>query len=153
MSGWWNSWARDERGNALVEFALVLPLWLLLSTGMLEVGRGFYQAGALEKSVRAGALYLARHSFPLTAATITEAENLVKTGSVDGGGFAVSGWGLAAADLQITTLSFSVDGTPIPVVRVAASVPFDPMLNSLPAFVGLDGFTLTAQHEQAYVGD
>jgi len=142
MSAWWNN-AADARGNALIEFAFVLPLWLLLSTGMMEVGRGFYQTSALEKSVRAGALYLARHSFPLSTATLAAAENLVKTGSVDGGDYAVSGWQKTDADLQITSHSFTVDGVDIPVVRIRASVPFDPIFATLPDFVGLTSFTMT----------
>ena len=150
---WWNRWAGDARGNALIEFAFVLPLWLLVSTGMLEVGRGFYQTSALEKSVRAGALYLARHSFPLSTATLLAAENLVKTGSVDGGDFAVSGWAKTGSDLQITSAKFTVDGVDIPVVRIRAQVPFDPIFASLPDFVGLTSFTMTAQNEQAHVGD
>lgn len=153
MSAWWNKWGSDVRGNALIEFAFVLPLWLLLSTGMLEVGRGFYQTSALEKSVRAGALYLARHSFPLSTATLAAAENLVKTGHVDGGDYAVSGWQKMGADLQITSVNFTIDGVDIPVVRIRAEVPFDPIFASLPDFVGLTSFTMTAQHEQAYVGD
>ena len=153
ISGPWYEWAVDGRGNALIEFAFVLPLWLLLSTGMLEVGRGFYQTAQLEKSVRAGALYLARHSFPLSTATLAAAENLVKTGHVDGGDYTVSGWAKTGADLQITSVNFSIDGVDIPVVRISASVPFDPIFASLPDFVGLTAFTMPARNEQAHVGD
>ena len=117
ISGPWYEWAVDGRGNALIEFAFVLPLWLLLSTGMLEVGRGFYQTAQLEKSVRAGALYLARHSFPLSTATLAAAENLVKTGHVDGGDYTVSGWAKTGADLQITSVSNRSPTRPGPLRR------------------------------------
>ncbi len=40
---------RDARGNAVVEFAFVLPLLLLLLAGMSEIGRAYYQANAVEK--------------------------------------------------------------------------------------------------------
>ena len=35
-------WTRDVRGNVVVEFALILPLLLLLLTGMTEIGRAYY---------------------------------------------------------------------------------------------------------------
>jgi Flp pilus assembly protein TadG len=36
----WKGW--DERGQALVEFALVMPLMLALLVGAIEFGRGFF---------------------------------------------------------------------------------------------------------------
>ncbi|NQV54793.1 MAG: pilus assembly protein [Rhodospirillales bacterium] len=154
MLDWLNSWQADERGNALIEFAFVIPLWLLLTTGMFEVGRAMYQTNALEKSVRAAALFAARHSFPLSAAVLTQTENLVKTGSVTGASEVdVSGWAKASSNLQITTSNFAVDDVLIPVVRISATVPFDPMMKTLPTFFGIKDFTMSAEHEQAYVGD
>ncbi len=40
---------RDARGNAVVEFAFVLPLFVLILAGMTEIGRAYYQANAVEK--------------------------------------------------------------------------------------------------------
>ena len=155
MHAWLNSLRRDQRGVAVVEFALVVPIWLLLFSGMLEIGRAYYQTDTLEKAVRAGALYAARHPLPLNATTLTEAENLVRTGTVDGSGnYLISGWSKAGNDLEITTHDYAIDSTTsVPVVRVVAKVPFDPLLPGLPSFVGLGTFTMSAVNEQAYVGD
>ena len=147
---------RDGRGNAVVEFALVLPLLLLLFAGISEIGRAYYQANAVEKGLRAGALFAGRNSFPLTAQVRTMVANLVKTGTLDGSGpYLVSGWADVNADLNIDdTLTFPVDATTtIPVVRVTATVPFDPLIPGMLALVGLGDVTIQLSHEQAYVGN
>ena len=147
---------RDGRGNAVVEFALVLPLLLLLFTGITEIGRAYYQANAVEKGLRAGALFAGRNSFPLTGQVRTMVANLVKTGTLDGSGpYLVSGWADVNADLNIDdTLTFPVDATTtIPVVRVTATVPFDPLIPGMLTLVGLGDVTIQLSHEQAYVGN
>jgi Flp pilus assembly protein TadG len=47
-----------SRGQALVEFALVLPLLLLLLIGAIEFGRLFFIKIALTNAAREGAYYL-----------------------------------------------------------------------------------------------
>ena len=153
MYTWFARFTRDTNGNSAVEFALVLPVLLLAFVGLTEVGRAYYQADAIEKGLRAGALFAAR-SPSLSGPTMTAVENLVKTGSLNGvGPYLVSGWGKSGSDLQITSSDFSLDGEAIPVVRLSATVPFDPMLPGLAAFVGLENFNMTLSHEQAYLGD
>jgi hypothetical protein len=52
------SWFRhraDQRGAALVEAAIILPLLMVLTFGALELGIGFSQKGALESAARGGA--------------------------------------------------------------------------------------------------
>jgi Flp pilus assembly protein TadG len=44
----------DERGTALVEAAIVIPLLMLLTFGAIELGIGFSQKGALESIARSG---------------------------------------------------------------------------------------------------
>jgi TadE-like protein len=48
-----------ERGAELVEFALVLPLLLLIVLGTIEFGRVYYTYNILSKGVRDGARYAA----------------------------------------------------------------------------------------------
>lgn len=47
--------AKDERGAAIVEFALVAPILLTLVWGIIETGRVFYTINSLASSVRDGA--------------------------------------------------------------------------------------------------
>ena len=44
-------------GQALVEFALVLPIFLLLLFGLIDVGRLVYTWNALNQAAREGARY------------------------------------------------------------------------------------------------
>jgi Flp pilus assembly protein TadG len=49
--------ARDDSGAAIIEFALVAPLLLVLVWGIIETGRAFYTINALASAVRDGARY------------------------------------------------------------------------------------------------
>ncbi len=53
-------WSDDESGAALIEFALVLPILVLLVFGCFEIGRALLVRQALDGAVRAGARSLAR---------------------------------------------------------------------------------------------
>lgn len=48
---------RPRTGQALVEFALVLPVFLLLLFGLIDVGRYVYTWNALNQAAREGARY------------------------------------------------------------------------------------------------
>jgi Flp pilus assembly protein TadG len=53
--------ARDERGQALVEFAFVLPILLLLMLGLLDVARAVWQENTLAYAAREGTRYAIVH--------------------------------------------------------------------------------------------
>lgn len=46
---------RSERGQALVEFALILPLFVLLLVGILDFGRAIYAYNTVNNAARQGA--------------------------------------------------------------------------------------------------
>ncbi len=46
---------RDDRGQTLVEFALVVPLFLLIVIGLFDVGRGVFAYNTIANSARAAA--------------------------------------------------------------------------------------------------
>ncbi len=46
-----------SRGQSLVELALLLPVWLLLIVGMLDLGRAFHAYMAILNAAREGARY------------------------------------------------------------------------------------------------
>lgn len=46
-----------ERGQALVEFALVIPILMLLVCGLVDLGRAVYVSNSLAEAARDGARY------------------------------------------------------------------------------------------------
>ncbi len=73
-------------GAAAIEFALSLPLFLILLIGTVEIGSAVYQAMQVYNSVEAGALYAAKKSFhaaeiaaAVTIATQTPAPQIAAT--------------------------------------------------------------------------
>ncbi len=71
--------ARAQQGVALVEFALVLPLLLLLCLTVVELGRAFWHYKVLVQSAREAARYLAAQK-PGEGAD--QARNLVLRGTL-----------------------------------------------------------------------
>jgi hypothetical protein len=153
MSSFLNSLRRDQRGISAVEFALFLPVLLLMFAGFLNVAMLLSQANAVEKGLRSGALYAARADYPLTAAAQTAVENLVKTGSANGtAGYLAPGWQDAGASLNIQFSDYDLDGEAVPVVRLSATVPFEPILESIFIHVGFGDAVIELSHEQARIG-
>ena len=155
MFSLFNRVRRDPRGAISIEFAIALPLLLLVMTGVLEVGRVFYQAHMVERGLRAAALYAARNDWPLSQNAQTTVENLAKKANADGTGhYVASGWADGSANLEVDlTNTYVVDGNPIPIIRLTADIPFEPMLPGLLEVVGFETYRIKLRHEQAYVGN
>lgn len=143
---------RDRRAVAELEFALMAPVLVAIVVGAVEIGRVMAQAAAVEKGLHSGAVYAARLTLPLSEASRTTIENLVRTGDPSGlAPLLATGWSKAAAVLTIEdTDSFSTGSTHLPVIRLSAEVPFDPLL---PGFLGLDSYKIRLSHEQTFIGD
>jgi len=154
MCNWLNSLARDRRGVTAIEFAFVVPILLVLFIGLTELGRAHCQAAAVEKSLRAGALFAARNPLPLNSATQTLVQNLVKTGNLQGTQpYVVPGWSDGAASLKIDPLTYTVGGKTLQMVRLTASVPYVPLVPGFSFVWGLNNYTMKFSHEQAFIGD
>lgn len=72
-----------QNGTALVEFALILPLILVLTFITTEFGRAMYQYNTLTKSVRDAVRYA---SVRMPNSQVTEVRNLVVYGNPGGAG-------------------------------------------------------------------
>jgi hypothetical protein len=55
------TFSKDERAQSLVEFALVLPLLLLIITGLFDVARAVWQENTLAYAAREGTRYAIVH--------------------------------------------------------------------------------------------
>ena len=97
--------ARDEHGASAVEFALVLPVLLLLVLGIMEFGRGFQVSGTLTAAAREGVRLMALQNDPAAARDAVRA--------------ASSSLDPAVTDAQITiTPGSCVSGTGTTTVRL-----------------------------------
>ena len=62
--------ARSERGAAMVEMALVLPIIILLFLGMIDFGRAFFLYNNLTNAAREGARFGAAQTSPVDTVQI-----------------------------------------------------------------------------------
>ena len=74
---------KKQQGVALVEFALILPLVLLMSFIAIEFGRAIWQYNVLTKAARDAVRYL---SIQTPGTKIAQARNLMVYGNLAGSG-------------------------------------------------------------------
>jgi hypothetical protein len=89
---------RHERGAALAELAILVPILILLVAAVAEFGRFFQKYTTLAKSTRTAARYLSNHPFPTSQ---DEATNLAVCGKLTCTGGDALVPGLSAANICI----------------------------------------------------
>jgi len=126
-------YAASQHGLAAVEFALILPVLLILMLATAELGRAMHQYNTLTKMVFDGARYLSDNSTPgstdvidVTSTVNNAARNLVVYGDTGGNGAPLL-TGMTPADVTVSV----VDATH---VRVSAQYVYAPLLPVLPLF-------------------
>ena len=102
---------RGQRGQTMVEFAIVLPIFLLLLLGIAQGGVAFNHYVQLTDATRAGA----RFGAPLQCGGVCDRSSLVTTKVKD------SAANLDPAQVAVTVTSTWQPGTDL---RVCASYPF-----------------------------
>lgn len=166
------------KGAAVVEFAIILPLLVILVFAITELGRALYQQNILAKSTAAATRYLAR-SYGITeydvdteactmgtdfSAKLVQAQHLFVYGTVD-----VSNTSQAAQleNIQpthysavVVARSFTVDtgsGTEDKhacVISANASVPFKGVFgDSVVPLMQMGQITLHSEAEERYIGE
>jgi TadE-like protein len=125
-----------QRGLAAMEFAIALPLMILLALAVTELGRGLYQYNTLTKAVRDGARYLSNVAVgPLgivdIAPHLTDTINIVVYGDIDGGTSVLPNF--TPADVTVSTVAVPLPGGGISPnhVRVSATYTFTPLFPAL----------------------
>jgi len=159
---------RNERGAAATEFALILPLMLILAFSIYEAGRVFWAYNIVQSSARDASRYAARLGITCTgsAATFNDSastaavQNLARTGAIDGTGDPLlPGWTdnstvtVALACVSKTSGSTTFSGryegeTSIPTVTVTAAAPYGLLFGGL--FGGLTIDAVTVSNAQAW---
>jgi Flp pilus assembly protein TadG len=116
---------RSIRGQSLVEFALVLPLFLLLLIGIAEFGRAWMTrnilTGASREAVRVAAVQ------GNTASALARANNILATANISG-----------------AIVSVLDDGTPFGTCRVTVTYNFPVTIAGFLPGLGGTNFPLTA---------
>jgi Flp pilus assembly protein TadG len=83
---------RDCDGSVMLEFALVLPVLLMLVLGALEFSWFFYQSHVVAAGLRDAARYLAKTANPAASANQAVAQHLATTGTLAGGTSRLVDW-------------------------------------------------------------
>jgi Flp pilus assembly protein TadG len=128
---WHSTNHSSQNGQELVEFAIVLPLLLLVAFGVLDLGRIFHSAITITNAAREGARYAMTHVDDvngIVAATIAEAQG--------------SGIDLNTSIIDVTCSEGCGSGLP---VRV--TVQYDFTFIMIGAFFPNPGLTITRSAE------
>ena len=130
---------KSQRGIAVIEFALILPVLMVLLLATAEFGRAFYQYNTLTKAIRDGARYLSDNSLngagviELGGTASTTTKNLIVFGNSAGNGDALLE-GFSTSDITITTIDSKH-------LKVSASFSYIPIIAAgIPSF-GTDSST------------
>lgn len=103
---------RDERGAAAVEFAIVVPVLLLLVVGIAEFGRAYSTAAVLSGAAREGARTMALQNS--TSAARTAAQGAATGLTLSSSQIAISPSACPAAGSGTTTLMTVTITYPMP---------------------------------------
>lgn len=126
---------RGEAGLALVEFALIVPLLMMLLVGAVETGRYMYYSILVGNAARAGVQYgslsyfNANDSAGISAAAKADGQNV--SGLTATGGLVCSCWnGSGAAPLDCSKQSCPLAGYDrLVYVQVTASMQLSPLFS------------------------
>jgi len=122
---------KRERGAATVEFAMMLPLMLILIFVTIEFGRAYYHYNTLAKTVREAARYL---SVRAPNVNVAQAKNIIVYGNPAGTGNPVVP-GLSVSNVPNPT--YTVTGNLPVITTVTVTVTgytFTPMVSSVFGF-------------------
>lgn len=110
---------RNQKGAALVELALVLPLLLVMTFVVTEFGRALYQYNTITKGVRDAVRYLTTQT-PNSGSAVTAARNLVVYGTTTAGSTPLAR-GLTTAMVNASWPAPTGTNPPIATVTVSVS--------------------------------
>jgi Flp pilus assembly protein TadG len=146
--------SRGDRGQSVTEFALLLPIMLLMTAVVVDVARMYQVWITLESATRDAAEYVATTQTSSSAAQ-TEARRVVCLAGVGLPGFSSAGNNGECASPSVTVSSFSRTTTgpgatsryPIASVRVQTAMVFQ---TALPYPFLTNGGTWTVRSEASY---
>jgi len=99
---------RHDRGAAAVEFALILPLLVLLIFGIVEFGRAYNVQISITNAAREGARVMAVHNDPAMARSAASAAAPAVTPAIAPGNVTVSPANCVAGATVTVTIRYTV---------------------------------------------
>jgi len=139
-----------ESGAALVEAAVVLPVFLTLVGGVYEFGFFLYQEQLVNSGVRDAARYLALTADPTSVNNQSNARNLAVSGSISGGTSRVAGWDVSDVSVSVTSIDNATEsyggGAVVQIVTVSTS--FAGHTLGFLGLLGLKSPTISAYHQE-----
>ncbi|MEA3308790.1 MAG: TadE/TadG family type IV pilus assembly protein [Chloroflexota bacterium] len=120
---------RTEKGQSIVELAVLFPLLMLLLMGLLDLGRAYYIMVALRDAAEEGATY---------AAIDPHDQTEIKARATDACGDLIA---ISADDVQIATASL----TPGEPITVTINYQYDFYMPLAQPFLPEEGLTLRGQ--------
>ena len=129
---------RAQRGLAMVELALTLPLLVLLMLTFAEFGRMLFQYNSMEQASRDAGRYVASQAWNSTLGTVQLSTALIaQTRNVAVYGVPANPNGYPAAAPGLTTGNVTVSAVGTDHVRVSIAYTFVPVIgSSIPALFG-----------------
>lgn len=144
----------------MVEFAIILPVIVLLVFGITELGRALFQWNTLTKAVATGARYMARSNGGLVTescgpgATWSNFETKAKDLIIYGNDTTPLLPHLDDANvISITSRNGTGSFVGTCVIEVQAVVPFDWIVGPLVPYDFVGPISLTARTEERYIGE
>jgi Flp pilus assembly protein TadG len=154
VSRWLESLWASDCGTAMVESAIVLPVFLTLVGGVYEFSFFVYQEQLATAGVRDAARYLALTADPSSPTNQIDAKNIAVYGSINGGASRISGWTSSEVSVAISAVDNSSGtysgGSTVQIVTVAASF-VDPSLGFF-GLLGLRAPTISVSHQERFIG-
>lgn len=132
---------QTQQGVAMVEFAIALPLLLLLLLGVAEFGRMLFHYNSLLQASREAARYAAGEAWNATLGKVdlnADLQAQTKNVAVYGVPSTLAGFTPVVPGLADTHVSVQQSPSDNRYVQVSIAYPFQPVIGVLPTFYGDD---------------
>lgn len=157
----------SNNGAAAAEFAMILPLSLLLLFTGIEAGHYMYQRHQVAKGLRDGARFASRQSFDLVncrngsgsidSGIEASVVNLSRTGKISGGSPRVANWQTSDITVSVSCPTSAESQTgifdsdePAPQVNITTQFNYDSFFNGLG--VVNDSFAISGSQQATVMG-
>ncbi len=141
-------------GAALVETAVILPVFLTLVGGIYEFGFFLYQEQLVTSGVRDAAHYLALTTDPTSITSQAYARNIAVYGSIDPATPRVRGWDPSDLSISVAAIDNSAGtygGTAVLRIVTVSTRLTEQSLGFL-GLLGLNAPAISAVHQERWIG-